>query len=66
MASGRAALSVLKSISPMTVSDGLLPIDYSEVTISRTFFAESEVNTPSMEFPARLLDIQTPVGYRYR
>ena len=43
--SGRAALGRAQVDLTIDNSDGLLPIDYSEVTISRTLFRGVEANT---------------------
>src|SRR5699024_9764458 len=55
---GRSALGRAQVALTIDNSDGTLPIDYSEVTISRTLFrsggSEYEINGES----ARLLDIQ--------
>ena len=56
--SGRAALGRAQVDLTIDNSDGLLPIDYSEVTISRTLFRGGGSEYAINGTPARLLDIQ--------
>ena len=56
--SGRAPLGRAQVDLTIDNSDGLLPIDYSEVTISRTLFRGGGSEYAINGTPARLLDIQ--------
>lgn len=56
--SGRAALGRAQVDLTIDNSDGLLPIDYTEVTISRTLFRGGGSEYAINGTPARLLDIQ--------
>jgi len=56
--SGRAPLGRAQVDLTIDNSDGLLPIDYSEVTISRTLFRGGGSEYAINGTPTRLLDIQ--------
>ena len=47
-----------RSLLTIDNSDGALPIDYTEVTISRTLFRNGGPSTPSTATTCRLLDVQ--------
>jgi chromosome segregation protein len=55
---GRAPLGRAEVVLTIDNSDGALPIDYAEVTISRTMFRNGGSEYAINSQPARLLDIQ--------
>jgi chromosome segregation protein len=56
--SGRAPLGRAEVVLTIDNSDGALPIDYTEVTISRTMFRAGGSEYAINGSPARLLDVQ--------
>lgn len=56
--SGRAPLGRAEVLLTIDNSDGALPIDYTEVTISRTMFRSGGSEYAINGSPARLLDVQ--------
>lgn len=56
--SGRAPLGRAEVVLTIDNSDGALPIDYTEVTISRTMFRTGGSEYAINGSPARLLDVQ--------
>ncbi len=56
--SGRAPLGRAEVVLTIDNSDGALPIDYTEVTISRTMFRSGGSEYAINGTPARLLDVQ--------
>ena len=56
--SGRAPLGRAEVALTIDNTDGALPIDYSEVTISRTMFRSGGSEYAINGHPARLLDVQ--------
>ncbi len=56
--SGRAPLGRAEVVLTIDNSDGALPIDYTEVTISRTMFRSGGSEYAINGSPARLLDVQ--------
>ncbi|WP_022909873.1 chromosome segregation protein SMC [Aestuariimicrobium kwangyangense] len=56
--SGRAPLGRAEVVLTIDNSDGALPIDYTEVTISRTMFRSGGSEYAINGDPARLLDVQ--------
>src|SRR5215210_2771940 len=55
---GRAPLGRAEVVLTIDNSDGALPIDYAEVTISRTMFRNGGSEYAINSHPARLLDVQ--------
>ena len=56
--SGRSPLGRAEVVLTIDNSDGLLPIDYTEVTISRTMFRSGGSEYAINGTPSRLLDVQ--------
>ena len=63
--SGRPPLGRAEVLLTIDNSDGALPIEYAEVTISRLMFRSGQSEYAVNGTPCRLLDIQEPVSYTH-